>query len=49
MVRRGPGWDLPDLVDQLQRITGNEHIVYTRKYEEHIIQELANEDSSEEE
>ena len=48
-VRRGPGWDLPDLVDQLQRITGNEHIVYTRKYEEHIIQELANEDSSEEE
>ena len=36
-VRKGPSWDLPDLVEQLKRFNGGKDILYTRQYEEEMI------------
>ena len=36
-VRKGPSWDLPDLVEQLKRFNDGKDILYTRKYEEEMI------------
>ena len=36
-VRKGPSWDLPDLVEQLKRFNDGKDILYTRQYEEEMI------------
>jgi hypothetical protein len=36
-VRKGPAWDLPDLVEQLTGLNGGKEILYTRAYEEETI------------
>ena len=36
-VRKGPSWDLPDLVEQPKRFNDGKDILYTRQYEEEMI------------
>ena len=36
-MRKGPSWDLPDLVEQLKSLNDGKDILYTRKYEEEMI------------
>jgi hypothetical protein len=45
--RASHSWDLPDVVDQLEKLNMGKHILFTKEYEDYLINEICMEEDDE--